>query len=118
MDDVSIWDTKNASATVLGMTSVLAPPTADEVMATLTEWAKGYPSGRFVVALVDHDDTWSSAVLGWGVAYPDHIVYHLPEIKLEGTLASVDVLVTLLRRLGDVRLIWVDPEPERWSDDD
>jgi hypothetical protein len=99
------------------MTSVLTPPTADEVMATMTEWAKGYPSGRFIVVLIDHDDTWSSAMLGCGVAYPDHIMFHLPDVRLDGPLRSVDVLLRLLRGMGDVRLIWLDPEPEQWSDE-
>ena len=52
-----------------------------------------------------------------GVAYPDHIVFHLPDVKLNGTMRSVEKLLAELRPLGDVRLIWVDPEPEQWPDD-
>jgi len=64
--------------------------TADQCMTVFTEWASGYPSARFVVAGLDG---MSSEILGWGLALPEGHSF-------------------------DARLIWVDPEPQYWPDDD
>ena len=97
---------------------ILAQPTEEDVVRNLTEWATGHPSARFVVATLDHDDLWDSNVLGWGIAFPDHVVIDFPDHHICRALRSVDELRRMFRPEVDVRLIWVDPEPQRWPDED
>ena len=101
------------------MTAATVPaPTPDEVVETVADWAKHFPSGRFVVARVDHDDTWRSTVLCWGLAFPDHVVFERLEFGCLGTARTTEDLMAMLRKSGDVRLIWVDREPERWPEEE
>jgi hypothetical protein len=79
------------------MTSLLE----QSLVAPLTEW----PTGRFVIAGIDHEDLWDSAIVGCGVAFPDHVVFELSE-----PVRSIDALLDRLRRAGDVRVIWVAQE--------
>ena len=89
--------------------------TADQCMTVFTEWASGYPSARFVVAGLDG---MSSEILGWGLALPEGVFAHLPSIAVSGRFRTAGRLVALLRHSFDARLIWVDPEPQYWPDDD
>lgn len=91
--------------------------TADECMAVFTEWAHHYPSARFVVVAVADDGTDAEA-LGWGIALPDLAFTYLPEIRMSGRFRTARELVEILAGTMDVRIIWVDPEPEYWPPDD
>jgi hypothetical protein len=98
------------------MTNVAPPFTPEKCLDVFTEWAGRYPSARFVVIAIAPDGANASA-LGWGLALPDHVVTHLPALDITGTFRSADELLRLLRPGRDVRLIWVDPEPEQWPDE-
>jgi hypothetical protein len=105
------WETWLKPRTVLGMTS-----TADH-LAVLTDWAHHYPSARFVVVAIADDES-DAAPLGWGIALPDLAFTCLPEIKVTGQFRRAQELIDLLAMPLDVRIIWVDPEPEYWPPED
>ena len=92
--------------------------TADQTVDIITDWAKRYPGARFVIAELDHEDLGLSAVLGYGLAFPDQVYFNLPRAQLHGSLRNTDILMDLLRPDGDVRLIWVDPGPPAWVADE
>ena len=80
-------------------------------------WAKNYPSARFVVVVLDPDGS-DGEDLGWGLALPDHVFANLPAINITGRFRTAKDLLDILRLSMDARIIWVDPEPEYWPDDD
>jgi hypothetical protein len=88
--------------------------TADHCLEIFSDWARYYPSARFVVVALAPDGT-DGAVLGWGVALPDLAFAYLPEIRFTGRARTAGDLVKFLRPSLDVHVVWVDPEPEHWS---
>jgi hypothetical protein len=93
-----------------------ATRTAEQCLAVFTEWAGQYPSARFVVVAIEPDGS-DAEELGWGLALPDHVFTHLPALDLTGRFGTAGDLIRLLRHSMDARVIWVDPEPERWPDE-
>jgi hypothetical protein len=91
------------------------PPSDDDCMTVFTQWASTYPSARFAVVGLDGAD---SEVLGWGLALPEYVIVHLPALAISGRFSTASNLITLLNHSFDARLIWVDPEPEHWPDED
>ncbi|MDV6012447.1 hypothetical protein [Haloechinothrix sp. LS1_15] len=99
-------------------TDATLPLTAEKCLAILTEWAARYPSARFVVITIAPDGS-DAAVLGWGLALPEYVFVNLPEMRMTGRFRTADELRRLLRHSDDdIRLIWVDPEPEPWPDEE
>jgi hypothetical protein len=113
---VSPSETCSNAVTVVRMTASLDPRTADQCHAVLTEWAAHYPSARFVMVAIEPDGS-DATVLGWGLALPDHVFAHLPAINVTGRFRVADDLVRLLSHTMNVRIIWLDLEPEHWPDD-
>jgi hypothetical protein len=86
----------------------------DRLLGELTELSTASAPRRFAICLldVDHDD---GVVLGWGLSLDDQAIAYVPadgcgppSLLCSGSLAR---LPKLLRRDGDVRLIWIDGEP-------
>ena len=50
-------------------------------------------------------------LLGWGLALSDRIIIDLPEVELRGSFHSTDSLYTMLGWVGEIEVVWVDPEP-------
>jgi hypothetical protein len=94
----------------------LKPLTADQCMTIFTTWANDHPCARFAVVVLAPDGT-DGEVLGWGLAHPDHVFVHLPEVGLQGRFDTAGNVLTLLRLTMDARIIWVDPEPDHWPDE-
>lgn len=94
----------------------LLPATAETCLAVFTDWARHYPCARFLVIAMAPDGT-DATELGWGLALPEGVHAHLPEIRLTGEFTTAGHLLRLLRHGMDARLIWVDPEPEYLGDD-
>jgi hypothetical protein len=83
----------------------------ERLLEELTELSAEAAPRRFAICLldVDHDD---GVVLGWGLALDDQAVAYVPAdgcgppgLLCSGSLARLPKLV---RRDGDVRLIWID----------
>ncbi|HZE30823.1 MAG TPA: hypothetical protein VE198_05220 [Actinoallomurus sp.] len=86
----------------------------DGLLKELTELSAESAPRRFAICLldVDHDD---GIVLGWGLALDDQAVAYVPadgggppSLLCSSSLAR---LPKLLRRDGDLRLIWIDAQP-------
>jgi hypothetical protein len=86
----------------------------DGLLKELTALSAESAPRRFAICLldVDHDD---GVVLGWGLALDDQALAYVPadgsgppSLLCSNSLAR---LSKLLRREGDVRLIWIDAEP-------
>jgi hypothetical protein len=95
-------------------TDTLARP--DQDLTVITEWARSYPTARFVVVALAPDGL-NAELLGWGLALPDHVFVHLPALAISGQFDNVDDCVRLLNITTDARLVWVDPEPEHWPEE-
>lgn len=87
----------------------------ERLLKELTELSAESAPRRFAICLldVDHDD---GVVLGWGLALDDQAVAYVPadgcrppSLVCAGSLARLPKLV---RRDGDVRLIWIDAETD------
>jgi hypothetical protein len=87
---------------------------AEECIAVFTEWAKTYPASRFMVISISADFS-DAQELGWGLALPDHVFTYLPAISFTGRFSSAARLLRVLNVAMDVRLIWLDPEPEPYE---
>jgi hypothetical protein len=87
----------------------------DEHVTQLSEWAREYPSARFIIIAIAPDGT-DAAVLGWGLALPDHVFTHLDELRVHGTFRTTDHLVRLLSHTMNIRIAWIDPEPPTWPE--
>ncbi len=107
---VTAWETYVISGTVLSM--ITLPETPEQCMTFYTEWAAQYPTARFLVVTIRPDGN-DAAPLGWGLALPDYVFIDLPEIGLTGRFGGADRVVQILGHTMDVRLVWVDPKPER-----
>lgn len=94
----------------------LLPATEETCLAVFTDWARHYPCARFLVIAMAPDGS-DATDLGWGLALPEGVFAHLPEIRLTGRFTTADHLLQLLRHGMDARLVWVDPEPEYWTDE-
>ena len=85
----------------------------EQLIAELTELSAESAPRRFAICLldVDHED---GVVLGWGLAVDDQAVTYVPADGRgpSGLLcaSSLARLPRLVRRDGDVRLIWIDAE--------
>src|SRR6266540_813639 len=78
----------------------LKPFTAEKCMSIFTAWAKGQPCARFAVVVIAPDGT-DGDVLGWGLAHPDHVFVHLPEVGLQGRSDTAESSIRLLRLTMD-----------------
>lgn len=106
---VSLSENFARAVTVIGMSA------AEQCMAVFTEWARTYPCARFMVIAVAPDGS-DAEELGWGLALPDHVFAYLPRISFTGRFTNATNLLRLLRCSMDARILWVDPEPEYWTD--
>jgi hypothetical protein len=95
----------------------LIPFTAEQCVAVFARWASTYPAARFVVISLIEDGS-DAHDLGWGLAFPDYAFAYLPNIHFAGRFRVAQDVIDFLRPSMDARLIWVDPEPEQWPDDD
>jgi hypothetical protein len=86
-------------------------------MAFYTKWAAEYPTARFLVVGIAPEGK-DAEPLGWGLAFPEYVFADLHEWGMTGRFNSAQGLVRTLRHEIDVRIVWVDPEPERWRDED
>lgn len=80
---------------------------SDQDLTVITEWARNYPTARFVVVAIAPDGS-NAELLGWGLALPDHVFVHLPAIGISGKFDTADACVRLLNITTDAQLIWVD----------
>ncbi|GAA2070885.1 hypothetical protein [Actinomadura alba] len=86
-------------------------------MTQLTEMSAEHAPRRFSLCLVDREVD-DAAVVGWGMAFADGAVAYLPGDPEMGGRRRVMYVPTAdrarhrLSRLADVRLIWIDPDPE------
>jgi hypothetical protein len=87
----------------------------ERLLKELAELAAESAPRRFALCLLDadHDD---GVVLGWGLALDDQAIAYVPadgrrppSLLCAGSLARLPKLV---RRDGDVRLVWIDAEPD------
>jgi hypothetical protein len=88
-------------------------PIEERLIRELTELSAESAPRRFAICLLDvaHED---GVVLGWGLAVDDQAVAYVPADGHgpSGLLCSSSLarLPRLVRRDGDVRLIWIDAE--------
>lgn len=93
------------------------PETAEECVVFYETWARQYPTARFLVVAISPEGN-DAEPLGWGMALPEYVFADLRELGISGRFRTAKSLVKLVRRELDVRVVWVDPEPEIWRDEE
>jgi hypothetical protein len=90
------------------------PPSEQGLLAELRDLSAESAPRRFALCVLDveRDD---GVVLGWGLADDHEAIAYLPreDCSTPGFLSagSATRIPRMLRRTGDVRLIWIDAEP-------
>src|ERR1043165_2127183 len=93
----------------------LPPFTREHVAAMLSEWGRTYAPRPFMVyGIIDDPDVGHDGdVLAWGLGFPDHVHVQSEHSNITGRFTSTDTMRRILfRRHHDIRLLWIDPEPE------
>jgi hypothetical protein len=94
----------------------VTPLSREEAAATLQEWARTYPPSRFVVYGVADDPDYGGYdgdVIAWGLGFDDHVYVQTVDCQIGGRFSSADSMRRIMfRRERDIRLLWIDPEPE------
>ena len=87
----------------------------ERLLKELTELSVESAPRRFAICLLDADRD-DGVVLGWGLALEDQAVAYVPADGCRPPsllcAASLARLPRLVRRDGDVRLIWIDAETD------
>ncbi|GAA2107249.1 hypothetical protein [Actinomadura alba] len=83
---------------------------AAALLAEAAELAAETAPRRYSVCALDVEAE-DGAVLAWGLAFPGRAVLCKLDGRPAGTFVSAESSMRMLRRRGEVRLIWIDPDP-------
>jgi len=91
-----------------------ASPTEESLLAEMADLSAEEAPRRFALCTVDVEQD-DGVVLGWGLALPDEAIAYMydeniPSMSILRATAATR-FPRMLRRAGNVRLIWVDAEP-------
>ncbi len=91
--------------------SGLAPLSEAEFMELLVELCVCFAPRRFALGEVygDYDD---GRVVAWGVAFEDRAVLHNEDGRRIGVFPSAERALARLSYCGNLRLVWIDPDPD------
>lgn len=92
------------------------PETPEECVALYEKWAAQYPTARFLVVAISPEGN-DAEPLGWGIALPEYVFADLSDWGISGRFNTATGLVRTLSHDLDVRVVWVDPEPEHWHEE-
>lgn len=94
------------------------PETPEECVAFYETWAAEYPTARFLVVAISPQGN-DAEPLGWGMATPEYVFADLAELGLSGRFRTARSLLKVVRHGElDVRIVWVDPEPPVWREEE
>jgi hypothetical protein len=83
---------------------------AAALLAEAAELAAEIAPRRFSVCALDVEAD-DCAVLAWGLAFPGRAVLCKLDGRPAGTFVSAESSMRVFRRGGELRLIWIDPDP-------
>jgi hypothetical protein len=94
--------------------AALVPSNERQLMDELVDLCAEFAPRRLALcALAPSLD--DAVVIGWGMAFPDQVLTYLQgppgSQPVFASFASMESATARLTRHGDVRLVWVDPEP-------
>jgi hypothetical protein len=96
--------------TTTGKRFPMPPFTIEDVVSCLEDWGRTYAPSRFMVYVVTEDPAvgHDGDIIAWGLAFPDKVF-----VQPGHVFRSIERMRHILFRGGrDIRLLWIDPEPE------
>jgi hypothetical protein len=101
-------------------TDMSAPLSVDDVVSILEDWGRTHAPSRFMVYGVTDDPAdggHEGDVIAWGLRFHDHVYVQTERSRTSGRFSSVETMRRILfRRDRDIRLVWIDPEPDGGTD--